>query len=135
MAEPTTTAAATTTLVAAAASTSVLTAFGIPLGLRIDLLFAGFLGALVAIVLLNSVPSTGDTWRELVRTTMRRMMVCFVSSFVAGYMTPLVMLVANVPDSLLSAMALFTGAFAQQTLLMLRDKYLPKPKAATGEAS
>ncbi len=135
MAEPTTTAAAATTLAAAAASTSVLTAFGVPLGLRIDLLFAGFLGALVAIVLLNTVPSTGDTWRELVRTTWRRMMVCFVSSFVAGYVTPLVMLVSNVPDSLLSAMALVVGAFAQQALLMLRDKFLPQPKATTGDSA
>ncbi len=64
MAEPTSTAAAT--LLAATASLPIITAFGIPLGLRADLLVAGFAGALVAIILLNTVPATDDTLREMV---------------------------------------------------------------------
>lgn len=55
MPEPTTvTAAAVTTMAAAAASTTAITAFGVPLGLRADLLVAGFAGALVAIILLGT---------------------------------------------------------------------------------
>ena len=65
MPEPTSTAAGVLTVATGTAATAVLTAFGVPLGLRVDLLIAGFAGALVAIVLLNTVPGTGDTWREL----------------------------------------------------------------------
>ena len=54
MAEPMTTAttAATVTMAAATVTMPVLTIFGVPLGLRPDLLIAGFSGALVAIVLI-----------------------------------------------------------------------------------
>ena len=118
MPEPTTaTAAAVATMAAAAASTTAVTAFGVPLGLRADLLVAGFAGALVAIILLGTVPSTGDTWRELVRATVRRMMVAFASSLTAGYLTPLAMLVAALPESLLLGAAFAVGGGAQQVLM------------------
>lgn len=137
MPEPTSTAAGLVTVATAAASTSVLTAFGVPLGLRVDLLIAGFAGALVAIILLNSVPSTGDTWPELLRTTGRRMAVSFASSMTAGYTTPLVLLAANVPEALLLSMAFLVGACAQRVLASLAGRYLPLPPAAdrTGGAS
>jgi len=115
MPEPTSTAAAT--LAAAAATIPMISAFGVPLGLRADLLIAGFAGSLVAIILLNSVPSTGDTWRELVRATVRRMMVAFASSLTAGYLTPLAMLVAALPESLLLGAAFAVGGGAQQVLM------------------
>lgn len=72
MAEPATT---TTAVTLAATTTAVpaLTVAGIPLVLRPEILIAGFSGALVAIILLNSVPSSGDTWSELLRTTLRRL--------------------------------------------------------------
>lgn len=111
------TAAGVATVAVAAASTSALTAFGVPLGLRADLLIAGFAGSLVAIILLNTVPGTGDTWRELLRTTLRRMAVAFASSLTAGYLTPLAMLVAALPESLLLGGAFAVGGGAQQVLM------------------
>ena len=111
------TAAGVATVAVAAASTSALTAFGVPLGLRADLLIAGFAGSLVAIILLNSVPGSGDTWRELLRTTLRRMAVAFASSLTAGYLTPLAMLVAALPESLLLGGAFAVGGGAQQVLM------------------
>jgi len=89
MAEPTSTAMAT--LVASGATVPLLTFFGVPLGLRPDQLLAGFLGAIVAIGFLNSVPSTGDTLRELLRTTWRRISVVSCSSLTSGYLTPVIM--------------------------------------------
>ena len=73
MPEPTSTAAGIATVAVYAGATSAITAFGVPLGLRADLLIAGFAGSLVAIILLNTVPGTGDTWQQLARTTWRRM--------------------------------------------------------------
>lgn len=115
MAEPTSTAALT--LVAASLSVPMLTAFGVPLGLRADLLIAGFAGSLVAITLLNTVPAAGDTWRELWRTTLRRMAVAIASSLTAGYLTPLALLLASVPDPLVLGGAFAVGGGAQQVLM------------------
>lgn len=128
MPEPTSTAAGLVTVATAAVSTSVLTAFGVPLGLRVDLLIAGFAGSLVAIILLNTVPSTGDTWRVLLRTTLRRMAVACASSITAGYVTPLALLAANVPEALLLSMAFLVGACAQRVLTSFGDRYFPQPQ-------
>lgn len=125
MPEPTSTAAAT--LVAAAAAVPALTAFGIPLGLRPDLLVAGFSGSIVAIVLLNSVPGTSDTWRELMRTTLRRMAVAVASSLTAGYLAPLALLVFNLPASLLLGEAFVVGAGAQQVLVFFIQRFSARP--------
>ncbi|MNV16454.1 hypothetical protein D3C71_1072170 [compost metagenome] len=111
----------------AAASTSALTAFGVPLGLRADLLIAGFAGSLVAIILLNTVPGTGDTWRELLRTTVRRMAVAFASSLTAGYLTPMAMLVAALPESLLLGGAFAVGGGAQQVLMFAIKRFSGTP--------
>lgn len=108
---------AVATLTAGTVTVPVLTAFGVPLGLRPDLLVAGFAGSLVAIVLLNAVPSSGDTWRNLVRTTVRRMAVALASSLTAGYLTPLAMLLATVPEPLLLGSAFAVGGGAQQVLM------------------
>lgn len=116
MPEPTST-VASATFGASMVTVPALTAFGVPLGLRADLLIAGFAGSIVAIVLLNSVPSSGDTWSELCRTTIRRMFVAIASSLTAGYLTPLALLLASLPDSLLLSAAFATGGGAQHVLM------------------
>lgn len=128
MAEPTTT-AAVVTLAAAGAVVPALTAFGIPLGLRPDLLVAGFSGAVVGLTLLNTVPSSGDTWRNLVDTTMRRMFFAVASSLTAGYLTPLALLVANLPESLILGGAFSVGGGAQKVLMFAIQKLSGSPGA------
>lgn len=115
MPEPTSTAAAT--IASAMVSTSAITLLGIPLGLRADMLVAGFAGSLVSIILLNTVPPYGDTWRDLMRTTVRRMFVSMASSLTAGYLTPMVMLAVALPDPLVMGAAFGTGAGAQKLLM------------------
>ena len=119
MAEPTS--VATATLIMAGAAVPTLTAFGLPLGLRADILLAGFLGALAAIVLLNSVPSTGDTWRELLRTTARRAGVAIASAVTAGYLTP-AMLDHFALSTVLSC-SFVVGASAQQALAVAIERF------------
>lgn len=107
---------AAATLGAATAAVPSLVAFGVNLGLRPDVLVAGFAGALAAIVLLNSVPSEGDTWRHLLTTTWRRMGVALASSLVAGYLTPMLLLAVSMPDALALGVAFAAGAGAQRVL-------------------
>ena len=128
MPEPTTAStAAVATLASAGVTVPVITAWGISLGLRADLLIAGFAGSLVAIVLLNSVPSSGDTWQELIRTTLRRMMVAVASSLTAGYLTPLAMLVAAMPEPLVLGGAFAVGGGAQQVLMFMIARFSGAP--------
>jgi hypothetical protein len=79
----------TVTVAASAVSVTTVQLFGVPLGLRPELLVAGFSGALAGISMLNTVPSSGDTWLHMVRTSWRRMSVAVCSSLLAGYMAPL----------------------------------------------
>lgn len=118
MAEPVATGLAT--LLMAGAAVPALTAFGVPLGLRADVLLAGFLGALAAITLLNTVPPTGDTWRELLRTTMRRAFVAIASAVTAGYITPSILDQAVL--STLLASAFVVGAGAQKALAVAVER-------------
>lgn len=133
MPEPTTTAAGVLTVATATATSTMITAFGVSLGLRVDVLIAGFAGALVAIILLNAVPGSSDTWRELLRTTMRRMFVAFASSLTAGYLAPLALLAAQLPDSLLLGGAFAVGGGAQQVLVFaikrISGQVHPAPQA------
>ena len=124
--EPTTSAAAT--LGGAAVSASAITAFGVPLGLHADVLLAGFFGSLVAIILLNTVPGSADTWQELLRTSTRRLSVAWASSITAGYITPLALLVAEMPQGLLLSMAFMVGAGAQRVLVALMARFWALPK-------
>lgn len=125
MPEPTTTAAGIATLAATAVSTTAITAFGIPLGLRADLLVAGLFGSLGAIIMLNTVPGSSDTWRELVRTTVRRMLVAMASSVTAGYLTPMFAVSTIVGEPWQMGAAFVVGAFAQRMLVLARDKVAP----------
>lgn len=110
-------------MAATAIAVPALTVAGVPLGLRPDLLIAGFSGSIVAIVLLNTVPRTGDTWAELLRTTVRRMFVALSSSLTAGYLAPMALLVANLPDALLLGCTFSVGAGAQQVLIFAIKKF------------
>jgi hypothetical protein len=107
---------ASATLGAAAAAVPPLIAFGVNLGLRPDVLVAGFAGALAAIVLLNSVPTEGDTWQHLLRTTWRRVGVSVASALVAGYLTPLLLLLISMPHALALGVAFVAGAGAERVL-------------------
>jgi len=113
MPEPT----STTFVTAAGMSTPMIILAGVSLGLRADLLVAGFCGSLVAIILLNSVPDTGDTMQHLIRTTLRRMFVSLASSVTAGYLAPLVALFAQIPEALLLGVAFAIGGGAQRVLV------------------
>ena len=124
--EPTTSAAAT--LGGAAVSASAITAFGVSLGLHADVLLAGFFGSLVAIILLNTVPGGTDTTQQLVRTSVRRLAVAWASSITAGYLTPLALLVANVPQPGLLSMAFLVGAGAQRVLVAWLRRYWSEPQ-------
>jgi hypothetical protein len=87
------------------------------------MLIAGFFGSLVAIILLNSVPSEGDTLQHLLRSTFKRMFVALASSLTAGYLTPLALLIANVPDPLILSAAFAVGGGAQKVLVSTIIKF------------
>lgn len=124
MPEPTTTVSAALTLAAAPPAVAGLTLLGVPLGLLPEVLFAGFAGAFAAIALLNSVPSTGDTWRALIRTTLRRLGVAVTSSFTAGYLVPLLALNVGISsDAARNGLAFVVGAGAQQVLAWAIRKF------------
>lgn len=116
MPEPTTTTLGAATLAATGTTLPMIVAFGVPLGLRVDVLVAGFFGSLVAIILLNTVPSSGDTWGELLRTTLRRMFVTLASALTAGYLTPIVVEVMHMSVPMVVFLAFVVGAAAQKVL-------------------
>lgn len=135
MVEPTTTTTAAVTLAAGSIAVPALTVAGIPLGLRPEILIAGFSGALVAIILLNSVPSSGDTWSELLRTTLRRMAFAVASSLTAGYLAPMVMLIGQLPDAAQLGSAFAVGGGAQRVLLSVLHRVVPpSPSREEGSA-
>lgn len=106
----------TTTIAAGTAAVPVLTIAGMSLGLRGDVLLAGFAGALAGVAMLNTVPATGDTAIEMMRTALRRMGVIVTSALTAGYVTPLALIFAALPEAALLALAFVIGAGAQRVL-------------------
>ena len=127
MPEPTTSAGLS--ISAGIAGTGVITAMGVSLGLRVDILIAGFLGALVAMTFFNTVPSSGDTFPHLIRTTLRRMAFAFASSLTAGYLTPLAMLLATLPESVILGGAFAVGGGAQKVLLFAIHRVSGNPQS------
>lgn len=121
MPEPTSSAAAT--LAASAIAVPALQLAGVSLGLRADVLLAGFCGAVAAMALLNTVPGSSDTVRELVRTTFRRVGVATASAAFSGYATPLLSLINGVPEALLLSVAFLAGAGAMQILPWLIERF------------
>jgi hypothetical protein len=112
---------AAATLGAATAAVPTIVAFGVNLGLRPDVLVAGFAGALAGIVLLNTVPNEGDTWQHLLRTTGRRISVVIASAFSAAYLSLLVM-PESIPLGVALGSAFVMGAGAQKFLRKAMDK-------------
>lgn len=129
MPEPTSSVAAT--LGVAAANVPILIIFGVPLGLRPDILLAGFSGAIVAIILLNTVPSSGDTLRDLVTTSLRRFGVVLASSLTAGYLTPEFAATAELSRQLLVGFGI--GAGAQQVLAALISRLANRAPPPAGD--
>lgn len=116
MPDPTLPAAAAVQFAATVSGVASVTLLGVPLGLRVDLLIAGFAGAVVAMALLNSVPGSWDTWQQLVRTSLQRIAVAVASSLVAGYVTPILMLMISMPPALVVCTGFVVGAAARQVL-------------------
>lgn len=114
MSDPVTPAAAT--LAATGIAVPVLSAFGVSLGIRPDILLAGFCGAVAAMSLLNTVPGTGDTMKELVKTTFARVGVSIGSAVTAGYVTPSIADWMKMPESTALGLAFIVGAGAQTIL-------------------
>lgn len=128
MAEPTSTTAAAT-IAAAATTIPVLTILGIPLGVRPEILMAGFFGGLVGIALLNTVPASPGGALAAAWTTIRRMIVTLASSLTAGYIAPMLSSVMTF-DYLLGT-AFLVGASAQHVMTMLVNRLnLPPAPAA-----
>ena len=132
MPDPLTPTASVLTLAGGAATVPVLTLAGYSLGLRADVLLAGFAGALAAMAMLNTVRGTGDTWRELLRTSGRRVGVAITSALTAGYVTPLVGLIDKLPDALLLSAAFVIGAGAQRILAALIIRFANKAQGGEG---
>lgn len=65
---------------------------------------------------------------------MRRLTVAWASSITAGYLTPLTLLMANVPPALLLSMAFLVGAGAQRVLVALMRRYWPEATEQGGTA-
>jgi len=133
VAEPITPTAAT--LTASGVAVPVLAVAGVSLGLRVDVLIAGFAGAMAAIVLLDTVPHSSDTWAELLRTTSHRLGVAIASAALAGYLSPVAaaMLGAMLPAGAAAALpaieracAFLLGGGAQRILKALIDKAVRK---------
>lgn len=119
MPDPNIPAAAAGQLVAAACSVCGVTLLGVPLGLRVDLLIAGFGGSVAAMALFNAVPVSWDTWQQLVRTSLQRMAVAVASSLVAGYVTPVIMLIADMPPAIVVGIGFVVGGGARQVLISM----------------
>lgn len=132
MPEPTTSAAAGVAV--GAIAVPMLQIAGVSLGLRADELIAGFAGALAAIALLDSVPRADDTFRELLRTSIKRTGVALASAFTAGYMVPLLALtlglVAKIPQPLELSLAFVCGAGAQRILKAVIERTARKVEEA-----
>ena len=74
--------------------------------------------------------STGDTWRELLRTTLRRIGVAAASSLTAGYLTPMLTGAVSMSEAAALGAAFTVGAGAQQVLRLAIERFAVK----TGEA-
>lgn len=131
MSEPITPLAAASASIGAPAITAgALTIFGVAVGIRPELLFAGFCGAFAAISLLNTVPASGDTWQHMLKTSWRRVSVSVASAMCSAYCAPLVPLTLDTDAKLLGA-AFVVGAGAQTVLAVLIQRVSGKKPDAS----
>jgi hypothetical protein len=121
MAEPATSSAAIT-IAAQALTVPALTVAGMNLGLRADILLAGWAGAVAAISLLNTVPDINEGAAHLLRLAVRRTGVSIGSAMTAGYTAPLCLLINGLPESVALGVAFIIGAGAMRILPWLIER-------------
>lgn len=114
-----------TTAQSVSGAVQALTIFGVSLGLRPDILFAGFLGALASIVLLNSVPMAGSGgFSARMNNVIQRLFVALASAATAGYLAPLIESVIPVlSEAWLLGSAFVVGAGARILLQSFIKRY------------
>lgn len=116
--------AAVATLAASAVAVPALTLLGYPLGIRPEVLFAGFGGGCFGVTLLNTVPHEPHLdwplWASALWTAARRIVAIIVSSIAAGYIAP--SLAAGAPFDVQLMTALVIGAGAQGAVTMVLIK-------------
>ena len=135
MPEPTSTASITAAAaVAGAIPAGIIVIFGVSLGLRVDVLVAGFSGALCALALLpngEAAAAPADNLFDFVRAGLQRLMRSLASSLVAGYtaMPATHLIGAPFPSALdfvagpgTLAMACIIGAGSQTLLPLTIDR-------------
>lgn len=114
MAEPIFTPAAVATLAASAAAVPVLTLLGYPLGIRPEVLFAGFAGGCFGVAFLNTVPALPHPefpiWVSAIWTASRRIVAVMSSSLAAGYIAPSIAATAAPEQLFLAAFVVGAGA-------------------------
>ena len=125
MPEPVSTAAvANLSFLAAGASGTAVTLFGISTGMDATMTLVGFIGSCCAMVLLNTVPASDDTWKDLLRVTWRRMFVAMASACTAAYITPMVLERAAEPSiATICGAAFIVGGSAQYILAAVTRKF------------
>lgn len=125
MPEPvSTTAVANLSFLAAAGSGTAVTLFGISTGMDATMTLVGFIGSCCAMVLLNTVPASDDTWKDLLRVTWRRMFVAMASACTAAYITPMVLERAAEPSlATICGAAFIVGGSAQYILAAVTRKF------------
>lgn len=125
MPEPvSTTAVANLSFLAAGASGTAVTLFGISTGMDATMTLVGFIGSCCAMVLLNTVPASDDTWRDLLRVTWRRMFVGMASACTAAYITPVLLERAAEPSlATICGAAFIVGGSAQYILAAITRKF------------
>lgn len=120
------------------ATTVTVTFLGVQLGVSPGFLVAGLVGALAGLMLLNTVPSSGDTFAELAKTTWRRLGVVVASAGMAGYMAPLIgRWLGTQTQTEFGAVAAAIGFCAQGVapIALERVKAWVRPAGKTGEGA
>lgn len=102
------------TVLTTGATVSMISLFGVSLGLQPVLLIAGAFGAFVGIALLNTVPSdaTAAWWL----TALRRIVVMLASAVTAGYLTPVVLALMSLAEPVQYGIAFVVGGSAQWSM-------------------
>lgn len=112
-----------TTLISSVAIVGV-TILGIPLGIRVDLLCAGFFGSLSAQVLL---PPTRVELVGVINNLVhfcRKVFAALASCVTAAYLAPIIAIMIHMPETVLVAIAFLIGASANSVLTLLITKVL-----------
>ncbi len=114
------------TFASGAATATAVQLLGVTLGLRPDLLFAGFIGVICAIFFLNAEPRSEDTFADLLKTSLRRLLLIVVSVLAACFIAPVVpsfvTLSGGAETIVERASAFIVGCFLQALLVRIGKK-------------